>query len=35
VVTHERDIRSIVGREVTLMDGRVVADDAERARVTA
>jgi putative ABC transport system ATP-binding protein len=27
VVTHERDIRSIVGREVTLMDGRVVADD--------
>ncbi len=35
VVTHERDIRSIVGREVTLMDGRVVADELERARVTA
>ena len=26
VVTHERDIRSIVGREVTLVDGRVAAD---------
>jgi putative ABC transport system ATP-binding protein len=26
VVTHERDIRSIVGREITLMDGRVVTD---------
>jgi putative ABC transport system ATP-binding protein len=25
VVTHETDIRSIAGREVTLMDGRVVA----------
>ena len=24
VVTHERDIRSIVGREITLVDGRVV-----------
>jgi putative ABC transport system ATP-binding protein len=35
VVTHEREIRSIVDREVTLMDGRVVADDAERTRVTA
>jgi putative ABC transport system ATP-binding protein len=30
VVTHERDIRAIVGREVTLVDGRVAAD--ERAR---
>src|SRR6266542_6500615 len=30
VVTHERDIRSIVGREVTLMDGRVVADEIAR-----
>jgi putative ABC transport system ATP-binding protein len=28
VVTHERDIRSIVGREVTLVDGRIVADEA-------
>jgi len=35
VVTHERDIRSIVGREVTLMDGRVVSDEAQRASVTA
>jgi putative ABC transport system ATP-binding protein len=33
VVTHERDIRSIVGREETLVDGRVV-DDA-RTEVTA
>jgi putative ABC transport system ATP-binding protein len=32
VVTHERDIRSIVGREVTLVDGRVVDD--ERTGVT-
>jgi putative ABC transport system ATP-binding protein len=36
VVTHERDIRSIVGREVTLQDGRVVADIAgERIPVSA
>ena len=35
VVTHERDIRSIVGREVTLMDGRVMSDEAQRASVTA
>jgi putative ABC transport system ATP-binding protein len=27
VVTHERDIRAIVGREVTLVDGRVNADE--------
>ncbi|HSK95929.1 MAG TPA: ABC transporter ATP-binding protein [Euzebyales bacterium] len=33
VVTHERDIRSIVDREVTLADGRVVADEGERAVV--
>jgi len=33
VVTHERDIRSIVGREVTLVDGRVVTD--ERTGVSA
>ncbi|MDQ3691036.1 MAG: ABC transporter ATP-binding protein [Chloroflexota bacterium] len=32
VVTHERDIRSIVGREVTLRDGRVVDAGAEAAR---
>jgi putative ABC transport system ATP-binding protein len=33
VVTHERDIRSIARREVTLVDGRVVAD--ERTEVAA
>jgi putative ABC transport system ATP-binding protein len=33
VVTHERDIRSLVGREVTLQDGRVVDD--ERMGVSA
>jgi len=33
VVTHERDIRAIVGREVTLVDGRVVND--ERVGVSA
>ena len=33
VVTHERDIRAIVGREVTLVDGRVVDD--ERTGVSA
>jgi putative ABC transport system ATP-binding protein len=27
VVTHERDIRSIVGREVTLVDGRIATDE--------
>jgi putative ABC transport system ATP-binding protein len=31
VVTHERDIRSVAGRQVTLQDGRVVTDDGERA----
>lgn len=30
VVTHERDIRSIAGREVTLTDGRIVTDEDER-----
>jgi putative ABC transport system ATP-binding protein len=33
VVTHETDIRAIVGREITLMDGRVIDD--ERTGVTA
>jgi putative ABC transport system ATP-binding protein len=33
VVTHERDIRSIASRQVTLVDGRVVDD--ERTEVTA
>jgi putative ABC transport system ATP-binding protein len=35
VVTHERDIRAIAGRQVTLVDGRVVSDEGERAGVTA
>jgi putative ABC transport system ATP-binding protein len=36
VVTHERDIRSIVGREVTLQDGQVAGDTAvERVPVSA
>jgi putative ABC transport system ATP-binding protein len=34
VVTHERDIRSIAGRQVTLQDGRVVDDQDERAGVS-
>jgi putative ABC transport system ATP-binding protein len=34
VVTHERDIRSIVGREVTLMDGRIVTDESVSAGVS-
>jgi putative ABC transport system ATP-binding protein len=33
MVTHERDIRSIVGREITLQDGHVVDD--ERTGVSA
>jgi putative ABC transport system ATP-binding protein len=28
VVTHEREVRSVVSREVTLEDGRVVADES-------
>jgi putative ABC transport system ATP-binding protein len=36
VVTHERDIRSIAGRQVTLVDGRVVTDESSTsAEVTA
>jgi putative ABC transport system ATP-binding protein len=36
VVTHERDIRSIVGREITLVDGRIVGDvEDEQAGVPA
>jgi putative ABC transport system ATP-binding protein len=34
VVTHERDIRSIVGREITLRDGRIVSDETVSAEVT-
>lgn len=33
VVSHETDIRSIVGRQVTLQDGRVVDDERARPRV--
>ena len=35
VVTHERDIRSIAGRQVTLRDGRVVADEGQWTGVSA
>jgi putative ABC transport system ATP-binding protein len=35
VVTHERDIRSIAGRQVTLVDGRVVSDEGKRTGVSA
>jgi putative ABC transport system ATP-binding protein len=35
VVTHEREIRSIAGRQVTLVDGRVVTDGGASAPVTA
>ena len=35
VVTHERDIRSIVGRQVTLQDGRVVTDERAPQGVSA
>jgi putative ABC transport system ATP-binding protein len=34
VVTHETDIRSIVRREVTLRDGRIVADESASAGVS-
>jgi putative ABC transport system ATP-binding protein len=34
VVTHERDIRSIVSREVRLQDGRVVADEIHPSGVS-
>jgi putative ABC transport system ATP-binding protein len=34
VVTHERDIRSVAGREVTLVDGRIVSDEGRRAGVS-
>ena len=35
VVTHETDIRSIAGRQVTLQDGRVVTDESASAEVSA
>ncbi len=35
VVTHERDVRSIAGRQVTLADGRVAADERVVAGVPA
>jgi putative ABC transport system ATP-binding protein len=34
VVTHERDIRSIAGREVTLMDGRIITDESSPSEAT-
>ncbi|MQA03837.1 MAG: ATP-binding cassette domain-containing protein [Streptosporangiales bacterium] len=33
VVTHERDVRAVAGRQVTLMDGKVVEDDGVAAGV--
>jgi putative ABC transport system ATP-binding protein len=35
VVSHERDIRAIAGREVTLRDGKVVSDEATRTGAPA
>ncbi len=35
VVSHERDIRSLVSREVSLRDGRIVSDSGSRAEVGA
>jgi putative ABC transport system ATP-binding protein len=35
VVTHERDVRSIAGRQVTLVDGRVAADERALSGVPA
>ncbi len=35
VVTHEREIRAIASREVTLMDGRVATDEGAPAGVSA
>jgi putative ABC transport system ATP-binding protein len=32
VVTHERDIRGIVGREITVRDGRIVTDETAVTR---
>jgi len=34
VVTHETDIRSVVARQVTLQDGRVIDDEDERREVS-
>jgi putative ABC transport system ATP-binding protein len=35
VVTHERDIRSIVGREIAMRDGRIATDDRTAPEVSA
>jgi putative ABC transport system ATP-binding protein len=35
VVTHERDVRSIAGRQVTLVDGRAAEDESALRRVSA
>jgi len=34
VVTHERDVRAVAGRQVTLADGRVVMDESAATEVT-
>jgi putative ABC transport system ATP-binding protein len=35
VVTHEREVRNVAGREVTLRDGRIVTGDTASAQVKA
>ena len=35
VVTHERDIRSVVSREITVVDGRIVSDENISRKVPA
>jgi putative ABC transport system ATP-binding protein len=35
VVTHERDVRAVASRQITLADGRIVADDSASAEVSA
>jgi putative ABC transport system ATP-binding protein len=35
VVTHETDIRSIVGREITVRDGRILTDESVSAGVSS
>jgi putative ABC transport system ATP-binding protein len=34
VVTHERDVRAVAGRQVTLADGRVLMDESAATEVT-
>jgi putative ABC transport system ATP-binding protein len=35
VVTHERDVRAVAGREVTLSDGHIVGDETVRQEVAS